>query len=321
MYNIHKSYFKFIRLISVLFFIAHIAYAQASINHKNGVIICIIPETGKFTTLGNKVKQAINIYLNEVQQNKKEIIFVDENQDFIPLLRSTILYYGHIDLIIGPVFNQDTEKLADFLNEINAEIPIYSLSNDTNLLKKKNVQIFGFNIMDKISMLFSEEFFQEKNFEEIILIYNKKKFHKSFQKDFVEIAYQKVNMKPVTYPFDDVRSFSRVLKLIQSKRDPDVNSGRKTALIFLGVNKQISRYLNDFLIKYNFDPEYYEFFFFSDIAKYTKFAEKLIPVINVVEYNLSDYKEFTSYYENAYGYFPSKLALSTYDALESANIK
>ena len=109
-------------------------------------IATILPITGSYSLLGEEGVEVIQMFRNLQSSNKIDIqVFnTDSNDENIEKIANAIKN-DDFDVIIGPIFNHETEALA----EIETKKPIISLSNDITIYKP-NVITFGVNQDDKI---------------------------------------------------------------------------------------------------------------------------------------------------------------------------
>lgn len=329
-----------IRLIYSFFFIVS-AFADdrpidtitqlASEDQGNEVsnVIVIVPEAGKYKFIGNEIKSTIQIYLNNFLSNNSNLIFVSEDdENFIKLVKAYIEINPKISAFIGPVFSKSTRKLAEFLNEQGLEIKVFSLSNDSSLEEFSNVITFGFNTEGKVEKLVDEIIRKENEFSNIYLVYNQEGLVKDFGRYVREAFYRKTDKTLEVHQFHNVREFSRVLKAIslkvgQDKKSQIVGSDnqdfapQKAAIIFINLGDEITLQLNNFLKKYNLSPEIYEFYFLSDVLTQAKFNTPYKKSIYVIDYDFSEYADFTRIFQENTGKKPLRISYSVLDILST----
>ena len=124
---------------------------------KNIKIATILPTTGAYSALGEEGIQVLQMFQNLQSSSKIDIKLFNTggNSESIKTIANAIKN-DNFDVIIGPVFNHETEELSD----IETTKPIISLSND-NAIYKPNVITFGLNQEDKI--LDAVSFFTNRN--------------------------------------------------------------------------------------------------------------------------------------------------------------
>ena len=109
---------------------------------KNIKIATILPLSGAYSDTGKEGIDVVNMF----KDSKVSIHIFDtgSNPENIPL-SATDIKNNDFDVIVGPIFNYETEKLA----EIETQKPIISLSNDSTI-SRQNVITFGLNQEEKI---------------------------------------------------------------------------------------------------------------------------------------------------------------------------
>lgn len=106
-------------------------------------VALLAPFSGKNQSIGENVSYAAKLALSSMKNDKVRIIAIDtENTDKTTInhLLAELNNYD-VDVIVGPVFSEQSSLLQSYMFDKN--IPILSLSNDVNLKNKTNLYILG----------------------------------------------------------------------------------------------------------------------------------------------------------------------------------
>jgi hypothetical protein len=111
--------------------------AESLIKTKINVAI-FLPLSGKNSDVGNKVLNAIHLSYKKI--NNKNILLkiydTKSSADILEKEAKSFVENNKIDVAIGPIFSDEVNALSNALK--NKNIPIFSLSNNTSVLKEGN---------------------------------------------------------------------------------------------------------------------------------------------------------------------------------------
>ena len=304
-----------IKIFLLTVFICFNFFSNKAISDDRSLIICIFPESGKYEYFGDEFKNTLSIYLEEDNKSKFEFIFFDENlADTADILHGYLnRYASKVLAIIGPVSYIKTKEIVTMLERNEYSIPVYSISNESDIGEYPSVRSFGFSINDKLERLYEILNLEVEEYDNVYLIYNPEHLNKKFGKNFIAKVKEIRGDSPEVYRYWDVRRFSNIMKKISS--DNKIIHHR-SAIIFANLDPKIMKEIFKFIKKYQIDADDYELYFFNEIGKYVKIPKEYEKSVYEISYDLSKYSDFTKIYQNKYKKSPSLIAYSSLEALK-----
>lgn len=108
----------------------------------------LLPLSGKNESIGKSALNGIKMAILDSNINNVTILPIDMGNisDIHEVAKD--IQFQEPDLIIGPVFSSEAELLLEAFDKIN--VPMITLSNNTELAKYKNVEVFGVSPVDKV---------------------------------------------------------------------------------------------------------------------------------------------------------------------------
>ena len=115
---------------------------QDKFDKKPFVIGLLIPLEGSAKSIGVDVADAVKLSLSDNKAENVEVLAFDSGKGAADIeFALEKLNREHVDAVIGPVFSEQSNVVQLYLE--NKEVPVFSLSNDSSLLGRDNLYLFG----------------------------------------------------------------------------------------------------------------------------------------------------------------------------------
>ncbi len=127
-------------------------FLDAIFKRKTKVAI-LLPLTGKYSNIGSELLNAahLSLYENDPKKRIELVIFDSNGTEFGTRKAIREIISQDIKIIIGPLFSTATESAIDIVSK--KDVILLSLSNNDNLINKKNIFVTGVAIDQQIERL------------------------------------------------------------------------------------------------------------------------------------------------------------------------
>ena len=325
-----KTLIKIITFLPVIFvLLIKNLYSEEKIK-----IGLIVPLTGEYGLIGDSILKSTRLAVNKIDDKKIEIFPRDTQSNPLQTLEvSKELYKLGINIIIGPVFNQNVQ----FLNQLK-EVTFLSFTNKINE-NPKNVISSGVNAISQIQTIkkLQNELGLERS---IFLIPNsdyKSELEKAIEKTRIQIKDKFI------YDIDPTVLTGQIEELTKYKQRKDNLLTEIKRLEDSGETKNISKIENlkkkDTLGSINFDSVIIGDFdenlksvatslLYTDVSSQrvtyitlnqwfdeTLIKETSLHPIYFPSVNKKNYDDFKELYFNTYEEYPNQVSFLSYDLI------
>ncbi len=296
------------------------------------------PFSGPYEEIGKAVLNASKIALKDL--NKKNIKFypkdnkADQNESY---KIAKEFENNNINLVIGPIFFENTEKL----NEIN-NVTFLSLSNKLNK-NHKNVITLGVNIESQFNSIIN--YLKKNNLSKTLLLIPKTKYSDDIAKfyqnnnyDFYKIIFYETDPKKITSQIETLSKYKtrkadleRRIKLLEnSELQKDKNELKKLMLkdtlgkvdfdsvIIADFDERLKSVMASFEYA-DVDKKEVKFFTLNQWFDESIFSEKSMEGLIFPSVDLVGYNKFRKKYFEIFEKVSSEISLTAYDAVGLAN--
>ena len=174
-----KTLFKLILFTTFMFFLnSNKIFAENKIR-----IGLVVPLTGEYSSIGNSIIKSVRLALNEINDDKFEIIPEDSRANPIDTLKvSKKLFDKGVKVIIGPVFNESSR----YLDELK-DVTFISLTNKI-YDNPPNVISAGVNAMSQLKTI--DKFRKLNDIQRSILLIPKTNYKKEIEKAVKDTGFK-----------------------------------------------------------------------------------------------------------------------------------
>lgn len=117
---------------------------------KNLNVVLMLPLSGKNYQIGQSLLNSAHLAVDKINNNKIILRVIDTGNEEKILIRLYSLLENDIDIVIGPVFTEEINRVKEIIKSKN--IPMLALSNNSKLQEEK-LYVFGLTLEDEIRQL------------------------------------------------------------------------------------------------------------------------------------------------------------------------
>ncbi len=112
-------------------------------------VALLVPLSGKYSGIGGAIFDGVKMAMLDAGGDDIVLLPMDTDKTSTSELVSQIKS-EEVDVVLGPVFSKEASDLMDSFSKVSA--PMITFSNDKNLTKYRNIEIFGISPIDKLKM-------------------------------------------------------------------------------------------------------------------------------------------------------------------------
>lgn len=266
------------------------------------VVAVMVPLSGKNAKLGASLLDSVTLAMHDYNFQDLEIVPIDTENEF----NLETLKDKKINIIFGPLFAKDVEKVA--IEMKNSNVPILTFSNDPNLTSTPGVFILGMDPVKQIDYVIN--YAANKGYNNLFSVTSQDEYGQMAKK--AAIANNKTKyIKGYEYSHQQeiASTFSTTIEDIRSH----LNKNDKYAILFPEGGAPLIDFARSMKLALN---DQYSIKLIGS-AQWQGMEKSKIPDLEgswYVSANQEKITEFTEKFSNMFGYTPPVIAALAYDA-------
>lgn len=301
----------------------------------------MVPLTGEHYRIGRSLLNSAQLALERTDQKNIRLFIADSGNSEEVIKNFYNLLRQDIELVVGPVFTENVEKIKPISKENN--IPIITFSNNS-FLEEELVYVFGLTLDDEIKTLL--EYSKKNNFNDYVVILPKNDhgiiiknkidkinankdmssfkyvFYDSDNPNFYEIAKnvsnyesRKIELQKKILELEKEDTEEAQKKLVKLKKLDTYGDLDFDALIIITQNFSELSNLSSILPYYDVDPKSVQYIGYSMWAKDLSLKEPSLNNSFFTSLNISSKRKFETKYKDYFKNKPHALAMLSYDLI------
>ena len=299
----------------------------------------LLPLSGEHYLIGASLLNSAQLALDKTRPGNITFHVADTGDPNAVLQNFYNIIQNDLDLIIGPVFSENIEKIRNVLKEKN--LLAVTLSNNS-LMENKNTFVFGLTLQNEINTLL--EYSEQINLKEYVVIIPDSQFGNNIKNTIVNLQsiYNTKNFRFIYYDpqSPDYYGVSKAVsryeerkinleKQIELMKSFNTDTAKKelkrlskldtfgkldfeAIIIFAEKYSDISNF-SSILPYYDVDPKRIQYISNSILARDMTLKEPGLKNVYFTSLNIGEKKKFEKDYSLLFNNKPHKLSTLTYD--------
>lgn len=266
------------------------------------VVAVMVPLSGKNAKLGTSLLDSVTLAMHDYNFQDLEIVPIDtENEDNFQTLKDK-----KINIIFGPLFAKDVEKVASEMK--NSNIPILTFSNDPNLTGIPGVFILGMDPTKQIDYVIN--YAASHGYNNLFSVTSQDEYGQIAKKAAIENKKAKyIKGYEYSHQQETAATFSNTIEEIRGH----LNSSDKYAILFPEGGAPLIDFARSMKLALN---DQYQIKLIGS-AQWQGMEKSMVPDLKgswYVSANQEKITEFTEKFVSMFGYNPAVIAALAYDA-------